>query len=122
MTLILFPLACNDIYCSLILTYYVDYLSDIDECSEAHPLKVKESHPNAYTINTQDSYNCSCSTIFIRNGFECKGTFGFLKTSQLDSFNFKERLFSVMPFFYLGLGLNRLLIHSGHVFKCVMIM
>ena len=34
----------------------------------------------------------------------------------------KELLFSVMPFFYLGLGLNRLLIHSGHIFKCVMIM
>ena len=106
MTLILSPLACNDIYCSLILTQYVHYLSDFDECSEAHPLKVKECHPNAYCINTQGSYNCSCSTIFIGNGFECKGTFGFLKTSQLDSFNFKGTFIFCHAFFLFRVGIK----------------
>ena len=72
MTLISFPLACNDIHCSLILTKYAHYLSDIDEYSEAHPLKMNECHPNASCINTQGSYNCFCNTTFIGNGLNAR--------------------------------------------------
>ena len=34
----------------------------------------------------------------------------------------KVRLFCAMPFFFLGLGLVRLLIHFSHIFKSVIIM
>ena len=79
-TLISFILSCNDIYFSLILTKYAHYLSDIDECSEAYPSKMIKCHPNASCINTQGSYDCSCKPTYMGSGFECKGTFGFLKT------------------------------------------
>lgn len=63
------------------LTYYAHYLPDIDECSQAHPLKMNECHPNASCSNTQGLYNCSCNPTFIGNGFECKGMFALSKTS-----------------------------------------
>ena len=80
-TPISFPLACNDIHCRLILTEYAIFLSDIDECSRAHPMKMKECHPNASCINTQGSYYCSCHTTFTGNGIECKGMLPLSKTS-----------------------------------------
>ena len=39
---------------------------------------MNECHQNASWINTQGSYNCSCSSTYIGNGFECEGTFGFV--------------------------------------------
>ena len=84
---------------------------------------MNECHMNASCVNTQGSYNCSCYTTFIGNGFECKGTFGFLK-KILNWMGLigKERLFSAMPFFFLGLGLIRLLNNHSHIIKSVIIM
>ena len=62
------------VYCSPTLSdqvfnnfifYYVRSLSDVDECSEAHPFKMNKCHPNASCTNTQGSYNCSCNPTFI---------------------------------------------------------
>ena len=80
---------------------HAHYLSDIDECSEAHPLKMNECHPNTSCINTQGSFNCFCNPRHIGDGFNCKGT-----------------LFSAMPFTALELELDCLLINYSRIFKC----
>ena len=54
-------------------------LLDIDECSEAHAVKLNKCHPNASCINTKGSYNCQCNPTYTGNGFKCKGTFGFFE-------------------------------------------
>ena len=54
-------------------------LLDIDECSEAHAVKLNKCHPNASCINTKGSYNCLCNPTYTGNGFKCTGTFGFLE-------------------------------------------
>ena len=66
----------------LLVTFFVAwfwrnmcYLSDIDECSEAHTVKMNKCHPKATCTNTQGSYNCSCIPRYIGDGFKCKGTF-----------------------------------------------
>ena len=114
-TLISFILSCNDIYFSLILTKYAHYLSDIDECCEAHPSKMIKCHPNASCINTQGSYNCSCKPTYMGSGFECKGTFGFLKLFNWMVLTVKLHLFSAMSFIFLEFALDRLLIHFSHI-------
>ena len=48
-------------------------LSDVDECSEAHPVKMDKCHSNASCANTQGSFNCSCNPTFIGDGFDCEG-------------------------------------------------
>ena len=62
------------VYCSPTLSdqvfnnfifYHVRSLSDVDECSEAHPFKMNKCHPNASCTNTQGSYNCSYNPTFI---------------------------------------------------------
>ena len=52
---------------------FVCSLSDVDECSEAHPFKMNKCHPHASCTNTQGSYNCSSDPAFIGDGFDCTG-------------------------------------------------
>ena len=58
-------------------------LSDIDECGEAHAVKMNNCHPNASCTNTQGSYNCSCKPKYIGNGTNCKGTFDIYHAIKL---------------------------------------
>ena len=62
-------------------SYFV--LWDIDECSEAHAVKMNKCHPNASCTNTWGSYNCSCIPGYTGDGFQCKGTFGVCHTITL---------------------------------------
>ena len=64
------------------------FLSDVDECSKAHTVKMNGFHPNSSCTNTQGSYNCSCNPIYIGNGFECKGSFGFFMKAMKSIFCF----------------------------------
>ena len=50
-------------------------LSDIDECSEAHTVKMNKCHPNASCTNTQGSYNCSCNPKYIGDGLNRESMF-----------------------------------------------
>ena len=74
---IYFSVSCVDILFVLILTQIACSLSDIDECSEAHIIKMNECHRKASCIYTQGSYNCSCYPEYTGNGFNCKGAVGF---------------------------------------------
>ena len=72
------------------LTFVVAWLwrnvgsfSDIDECGEAHAVKMNNCHPNASCTNTQGSYNYSCKPKYIGNGTNCKGTFGIYHAFKL---------------------------------------
>lgn len=62
---------------------YTFFISDIDKCKEGQDIEMNECHPNASCINSQGSYHCSCNSIYVENGFECKGMFSFLLTFQL---------------------------------------
>ena len=72
--IVYFPLTLSDqVFNNFFFFYYVRSLSDVDECSEAHPFKMSKCHPNASCTNTQGSYNCSCNPTFIGDGFDCEG-------------------------------------------------
>ena len=76
--IVYFSLTLSDqVFNNFFFFYYVRSLSDVDECSEAHPFKMSKCHPNASCTNTQGSYNCSCNPTFIGDGFDCEGQFGF---------------------------------------------
>ena len=47
-----------------IFLYWVCSILEIDECSEAHAVKMNSCHLNATCINTQGSYNCSCNPTY----------------------------------------------------------
>ena len=68
-----FSLTLSDQVFNNFFNYYVRSLSDVDECSEAHPMKMNNCYPNASCANTQGSYNCSCNPTFIGNGLNCEG-------------------------------------------------
>ena len=44
---------------------------------------MNDCHPNAFCVNSQGSYNCSCDPTYIGNGVICKGKFVMFRLRNL---------------------------------------